>query len=153
MNMNMSMSIKRNIHDPKTRGFTLIEIMVVVVIIGILAVLIVPNIIGRVDDARIAKVKTDLSSLQTSLDMYRIDNGIYPSTDQGLSALVTRPQVPPEPLNWRQPYVKRLPKDPWGEFYQYRNPGTHGAVDIFSFGPSGKENGDEGVWIGNWSLD
>lgn len=135
------------------KGFTLIEIMVVVIIIGILAILIVPNIIGRVDDSRETKAKVDIATLETTLDFYRIDNGSYPSTEQGLQALQTKPTTPPEPMNWKGPYQKRLPNDPWGEPYQYRNPGTHGNnVDIFSFGPAGKNAPDQSKVIGNWEL-
>ena len=137
----------------KQKGFTLIEVMVVVIIIGILAILIVPNIIGRVDDSRITKAKVDVTTIETAIDFYRIDSGVYPTTEQGLQALQTKPTVPPIPMNWKGPYQKRLPNDPWGEAYQYRNPGTHGNnVDIYSFGPKGKDAADESGYIGNWEL-
>lgn len=145
--------MSKNNYKKTSSGFTLIEIMVVVIIIGILAILIVPNIIGRVDDARIAKARTDIASLQTAIDMYRIDNGIYPSMQQGLTALTTKPQDPPEPMNWKGPYVKNLPKDPWGSPYQYQNPGTHGAIDIFSFGGQGPDAAVSDDYIGNWALN
>jgi general secretion pathway protein G len=135
------------------KAFTIIEIMVVVIIIGILAVLVVPNIIGRVDDARVNKAKTDIASLQTSLDMYRIDNGIYPSNEQGLDALVNKPQSTPTPMNWHGPYIKSLPKDPWGSPYQYSNPGKQGGVDIFSFGPKGQDGDNKEEYIGSWDLN
>ena len=134
-------------------GFTLIEIMVVVIIMGILAILIVPNIIGRVDDSRITKAKVDITTLETTLDFYRIDNGVYPTTEQGLQALQTKPTVNPTPMNWKGPYQKKLPNDPWGEPYQYRNPGTHNSsIDIYSFGPKGKNAEDESGLIGNWEI-
>jgi len=134
----------------KKRGFTLIEIMVVVVILGILAILIVPNIVGKVDEARVTKAKADIATLESGLDLYRLDSGIYPSTEQGLQALEVKPTITPIPMNWKGPYQKRLPNDPWGEPYQYRNPGTHGNIDIFSFGPNGLAAQDETGYISNW---
>ncbi len=144
----------KNIKNLKINsGFTLIEIMVVVIIIGILAVLIVPSIIGRVDDSRITKARVDIATLETSLDFYHIDNGVFPTTEQGLQALETAPTTQPLPMNWKGPYQKRLSRDPWGEPYQYRNPGTHSnGVDIFSFGPKGRSATDESGYIGNWDL-
>jgi general secretion pathway protein G len=134
------------------RGFTLIEIMVVVVILGILAALVVPNILGNVDTARLTAAKQDLKAIESALDMYRLDNFTYPSTQQGLDALVTQP-ADPNIRNWRAGgYLKRLPKDPWGNPYQYLNPGTHGTeVDIWSMGADGQTGGD-GITadIGNW---
>lgn len=133
------------------RGFTLIEIMVVVVILGILAALVVPNILGNVDTARITAARQDLRGIESALDMYRLDNFSYPTTQQGLEALVTQP-ADPSIRNWRVGgYLKKLPKDPWGNPYQYLYPGTQGEVDIWSMGADGQTGGD-GVTadIGNW---
>ena len=135
------------------RGFTLVEIMVVVVIIGILAVLVVPRVVGRSDDARIAAAKHDVATIQQSLKLYRLDNGRYPTSEQGLQALVAKPQSAPVPTNWRQ-YLDKLPKDPWGKEYQYLNPGVHGEVDVFSLGADGAPGGSGGADadIGSWQL-
>lgn len=125
----------------QSSGFTLIEIMVVVVILGILAAMIVPKIMSRPEQARIVKAKQDILSLQSALDLYRLDNGSYPTTDQGLEALVKKPDTPPEPTNWKEDgYLQRLPKDPWGHPYQYIN--ENNKLRIFSFGPKGTENSD-----------
>lgn len=134
------------------KGFNLFEVMVVVVILGLLATFIVPRIAGRPDEARVTKARADIKTLETALDMYRLDNGVYPTTDQGLEALVRRPDTSPEPRAWRDGgYIKRLTKDPWGRPYQYLNPGERGEIDIFSYGADGEEGG-EGVnaEIGNW---
>ena len=133
------------------RGFSLIEIMVVVVILGILAALVVPQIISRPDDARLVKAKQDVLSIQNALDLYRLDNGVYPSTEQGLSALVSKPSTNPVPRDWRV-YLKILPRDPWGRDYLYLNPGQHGEIDVFSYGADGQPGG-EGInrEIGNWN--
>lgn len=133
----------------KQRGFSLIEIMVVVVILGILAALVVPKIINRPEEARKVKAKQDVMSIQNALELYKLDNGFYPSTEQGLEALVTKPNTSPTPQNWSS-YLKELPKDPWGETYRYLNPGQHGEVDIFTNGPGGQTN-PEGNEIGNWT--
>ncbi len=136
-------------------GFTLLEILIVVAIIAILAAVVVPKIVGRVDDAQISKVKSDIKALEAALDLYRLDNFQYPSTDQGLQALVSKPAGEPEPRNWKPGgYIKRLEKDPWGHDYQYLNPGEHGEVDIFSLGADGQLGG-EGLAadIGNWDVD
>jgi general secretion pathway protein G len=133
------------------RGFTLIEIMVVVVILGILAALVVPNILGNVDTARITAARQDIRGIESALDMYRLDNYNYPTTQQGLEALVTQP-ADPSIRNWRLGgYLKKLPKDPWGNPYQYLYPGTQGEVDVWSMGADGQTGGD-GVTadIGNW---
>ncbi len=143
-------SISRNVS-----GFTLIEVMVVVAILAILAALVVPRIMDRPDEARVIKTKQDIRAIERALQLYRLDNFQYPSTDQGLQALVSRPSGSPEPKNWKTGgYLERMPKDPWGNEYQYLNPGLHGEVDIFSFGADGSPDG-QGVAsdIGNWTLE
>ncbi|MEJ2766441.1 type II secretion system major pseudopilin GspG [Photobacterium sp. MCCC 1A19761] len=138
----------------KQRGFTLLEVMVVIVILGVLASLVVPNLLGNKEKADQQKVVTDISALEQALDMYKLDNSVYPTTDQGLDALVSMPSSSPEPRNYRNGgYIKRLPQDPWGNEYQYVMPGEHGPVDIFSLGADGQEGG-EGVNtdIGNWNM-
>ncbi len=139
----------------KHDGFTLIEVMVVVVIIGILAGLIAPKILGRQQDAMIVKARADIRALESALGMYKLDNFSYPSTDQGLEALIQKPGGTPAPRNWRSGgYVDRLPKDPWGNLYQYMSPGTHAEIDIFSLGADGQLGGTEvNADIGNWSLE
>ena len=136
-------------------GFTLIEVMVVVVILGILAAVIVPRIMDEPDRARVIKAKSDIRVLQSQLNLYKLDNFVYPTTDQGLEALVSKTAIPPEPPNWKQGgYLDRLPADPWGRPYQYLSPGQRGAVDIYSLGADGQLGG-EGVNadIGSWNLD
>jgi general secretion pathway protein G len=135
-------------------GFTLIEIMVVVIIIGLLAAVVVPQFLGRVDDARVAKAKEDIQALETALTMYKLDNFNYPTPEQGLKALVEKPNDP-NVKNWRPGgYLKHLNKDPWGNDYQYQIPGAHGEYDLFSFGADGQAGG-QGVNadVGNWNLD
>jgi general secretion pathway protein G len=137
------------------RGFTLIEIMVVVVIIGLLAAIIVPQVIDRVDEARVAKAKQDIQGLETALTMFRLDNSKYPSTDQGLKALSLQP-TDPSIHHWRPGgYIQHISKDPWGTDYQYVYPGTHGRdYDLFSLGADSQPGG-EGINadIGNWNDD
>jgi general secretion pathway protein G len=136
-------------------GFTLIEIMVVVVILGILASVVVPRIMDNPDKARVAKARHDIQALESALDVYRLDNFVYPTTDQGLEALVTMPTTAPEPPNWKQGgYIKKLRKDPWGNDYLYLSPGEHGDIDIYSLGADGAPGG-EGVYadIGSWDLE
>ncbi|HKJ07576.1 MAG TPA: type II secretion system major pseudopilin GspG [Gammaproteobacteria bacterium] len=131
-------------------GFTLIEIMVVVVILGILAAIVVPKIMGRPEEARVAKAKQDIRSLEAALSLYKLDNYTYPTTDQGLEALVKKPTTPPIPPHWKEGgYLDRLPIDPWGHPYQYLNPGVHGTIDIWTLGPDGHPSDDD---IGNWML-
>lgn len=135
-------------------GFTLIEIMVVVVILGILAALVVPQVMSRPDQAKVTVAKGDIKAVAAALDMYKLDNFAYPSTQQGLEALVKKPSGNPQPKNWnRDGYLKRLPKDPWGNDYQYLSPGTQGQFDLYSFGADGKPGGsDLNADIGNWDL-
>lgn len=143
--MNMVLQGKRT-----ATGFTLIEVMVVVVILGILAAIVVPRIMDRPDEARKVKVQQDLRALEAALNLYRLDNYDYPTTDQGLEALVQRPSAP-EPPRWKEGgYVDRLPQDPWQHPYQFLNPGSHGTIDLYSIGPDGQPGTDDD--IGNWSL-
>ena len=137
------------------RGFTLIEIMVVVVIIGLLAAVILPNVFGRVAKAQVARAKADIRGIETALTMFKLDNYKYPSTDLGLPALSQRPNDP-SIRNWPEGgYLKSVPKDPWQNPYQYVFPGTHGqAYDLYSFGADGQEGGEgENADLGNWNLD
>ena len=136
------------------RGFTLIELMVVIVILGVLAALIVPKVMSRPDEARVTAAKQDLASIAQALKLYKLDNMRYPSTDQGLMALVKKPTTPPEPPNWKgNGYLEKLPKDPWGNPYQYLQPGQHGDFDIMSLGADGAPGGDgNDADIGSWQL-
>ncbi len=142
----------------RARGFTLIEIMVVITILGVLAALIVPRVVGRTDDARIAAARQDIASIMQALKLYRLDNGRYPTTDQGLQALITRPTTEPMPANWKQGgYLERsgVPADPWGEPYKYLNPGVRGEIDVFSLGrdrANGGETNTPDADIGSWQL-
>ena len=133
-------------------GFTLIEIMVVIAIIGILATLIVPKIMGRPDEARATAAKHDVGTLVQAFKLYRLDIGRYPTTEQGIRALVEKPTSEPVPQNWKAGgYLDSIPKDPWGNPYQYANPGTHGEIDVFSYGSDGKPGGTgNDADIGNW---
>lgn len=136
------------------RGFTLIEIMVVIVIIGILAALVAPKILSRPDEARAIAAKQDIATILQALKLYRMDNFKYPATEQGLNSLVEKPATTPVPHNWKAGgYLEKLPRDPWGQYYQYLNPGLHGEIDVFSFGADGAMGG-EGVDadIGSWQL-
>lgn len=140
---------KISISRKRSQGFTLIEIMVVVVILGILAAIVVPKIMSRPEQARIVKVKQDILAIQSALDLYKLDNSFYPSTDQGLQALVTKPTSAPMPNNWKSDgYLQQIPRDPWGQDYQYIN--DNEKLRIFSYGPKGK---DSDSTIGNWNMD
>lgn len=131
-------------------GFTLIEIMVVMIIIGILAALVVPRVMDRPDQARRIAARQDIASIVQALKLYRLDNGRYPTTEQGLSALVAKPSAEPVPNNWKA-CLDQLPKDPWGHPYQYASPGQHGELDVWSFGADGKAGGEgNDADIGNW---
>lgn len=136
------------------RGFTLIEVMIVVVILGVLAAIVVPRIMDRPDQARQVRARQDLRLVQSALDLYKLDNFRYPSTDQGLEALVTKPTLAPLPAHWKSGgYLDRLPVDPWGRTYQYLAPGRHGEFDLWSLGADGQPGG-EGVDadLGNWNA-
>ncbi len=151
------MKIQESMADHRHRreaGFTLIEIMVVVVILGILAALVAPNVISRIDDAQINRAKQDIRAVESALHLYRLDNFKYPSTDQGLDALVNQP-ADPSIRNWRQGgYLDKLPVDPWGAPYQYLYPGQNGEFDVFTLGADQQPGGD-GINsdIGNWNID
>lgn len=136
----------------KQKGFTLIEIMVVIVILGILGALVVPRLMGRPDEARAVAARQDINTLAQALKLYRLDNARYPTSEQGLSALVSKPNSGPQPKNWKPGgYVERLPVDPWGNPYQYAAPGTHGEIDIWSLGADGEPGGEGGdADVGNW---
>jgi general secretion pathway protein G len=148
-------SRQKGIRLGRSAGFTLIEVMVVVVILGILAAVIVPKIMGRPDEARLVKARQDVRTLESALHLYRLDNFVYPTTEQGLEALVNKPLDEPIPKNWKDGgYVERLPKDPWGNEYQYLSPGTQGEIDIFSYGADGQPGGTGiAADVGNWDRD
>ena len=135
-------------------GFTLIEIMVVVVILGILAALVVPKVMSRPDEARVVAAKQDIAALMQALKLYRLDNKRYPTTEQGLQALVAKPSLTPLPDNWKTGgYVERLPNDPWNHPYQYLNPGLHGEIDVYSLGADAAPGGEGfDADVGNWML-
>ena len=138
----------------QTRGFTLIEVMIVVVILGILAAVVIPKILDRPDQARMSAAKSDIAVIMQQLKLYRLDNTFYPSTDQGLQALTVKPATNPIPQNWKQGgYLERLPNDPWARPYQYLNPGIKGEIDVFSLGADGQPGGEgPNADIGSWGL-
>jgi general secretion pathway protein G len=148
----MRVAIKSSLNN--SRGFTLIEIMIVVVIIGILGAFIVPKIMGRPDEARIIAARQDIASISQALKLYRLDNMRYPTTEQGLQALVKKPVIAPEPSNWKgNGYLERLPNDPWKHPYQYLQPGLHGDFDVISLGADGASGGEgSDADIGSWEL-
>ena len=134
----------------RQRGFTLIELMVVLLIIGVLAALIVPNVLDRADDARVTAAKTDVNNLMQALKLYKLDNQRYPTTEQGLQALLTKPTTGPAAMNWKT-YLDKLPSDPWGKAYVYLNPGIKGEVDVMSYGADGVAGGEgKDADIGSW---
>lgn len=131
-------------------GFTLVELMLVIVIIAVMVAMVVPRLTGRSEQARKTAAEADINAnLSLALDLYEMDNGTYPSTEQGLEALRTKPSTSPAPVNWRGPYIKRPPMDPWGREYHYKSPGIHNAedYDLSSLGPDGVESEDD---VGNW---
>jgi general secretion pathway protein G len=136
----------------RSRGFTLIEVMVVIVILGVLAALVVPRVMNRPDEARVVAARQDIAAVMQALKLYRLDNSRYPTTEQGLQALVTRPTVDPQPGNWKS-YLDKVPTDPWGKPYQYLSPGVRSEIDVFSLGADGQPGGN-GVDadIGSWTL-
>jgi general secretion pathway protein G len=137
--------------NSRATGFTLIEVMVVVVILGILAAVLVPKVMDRPDEARKVKASQDIRALEAALNLYKLDNYDYPTTDQGLEALVSSPGIPPEPANWKEGgYIDRLPTDPWQQPYQYLSPGAQGSIDIYSTGPDRQPSEDD---IGNWKMN
>ncbi|HEY1392385.1 MAG TPA: type II secretion system major pseudopilin GspG [Methylibium sp.] len=144
------MTLQLSLPRRRARGFTLIEVMVVLVIIGVMAALIAPSVLRRVDEARVTAARTDINTLMQALKLYKLDNQRFPTGEQGLQALVAKPTTGPIPSNWK-PYLEKLPVDPWGNPYQYANPGVKGEVDVFSYGADGKPGG-EGVDadIGSW---
>jgi general secretion pathway protein G len=134
-------------------GFTLIEVMVVVVILGILAAIIVPKVMGKPDQARMTKAKQDIRAIESALNMYKLDNYQYPSTEQGLKALVEKPTTDPKPPHWSG-YLEHVPVDPWGHKYHYLNPGTHGTIDVYTLGADNHSGGDGvNADVGNWNLN
>jgi general secretion pathway protein G len=143
---------KRPLRQRLQRGFTLVEIMVVVVIIGILGALVVPKLLGRTGESRQVAARVDISTLMQALKLYKLDNQRYPTTEQGLQALVQKPTAGPAASGWKEGgYLERLPKDPWGNSYQYLSPGIHGEVDIFSLGADGQPGGTgEDADVGSW---
>ena len=144
----------RAILSRRSRGFTLVEIMVVVVIIGIMAALVVPKLMGRTDDARITAARSDIATLMNTLNLYKLDNNRFPTTEQGLQALITKPTSGPAANGWKSGgYIAKLPKDPWGNPYQYLSPGIHSEVEVFSFGADGQPGGTgNDADIGSWDL-
>lgn len=136
------------------RGMTLIEVMVVIVILGVLAALIVPSVISRPEEARVIAAKQDVATIVQALKLYRLDNHRYPTTEQGLQALVAPPTLAPLAPNWKAGgYLERLPKDPWGNAYNYLSPGVRGEIDVFSYGADGTQGGTgRDADIGSWDL-
>ena len=146
---NSTQSLARLSH--KRLGFTLIEILVVVVILGILAAIVVPRVMERPGEARVTRAKQDIQGVVTALSLYKLDNFTYPTSEQGLDALVSKPSGQPEAPNWKGPYLDRVAKDPWGKPYLYQHPGQHGDIDIYSLGADGKQGGEgEAADVGNW---
>lgn len=139
-------------HTVRPHGFTLVEVMVVVIILGVLAALIVPRVVGRTEEARAVAAKQDIASIMQAVKLYRLDNSRYPTTEQGLKALVEKPALEPIPGNWKS-YLDRVPKDPWGNPYQMLSPGVHGEIDVFTLGADNQPGGSGAdADIGSWDL-
>jgi len=136
----------------RARGFTLVEIMVVVVIIGILGALVVPKLLGRTGESRVTAAKVDIATMMQALKLYKLDNQRYPTTEQGLNALIAKPTSGPAANGWKEGvYIEKLPKDPWGNPYQYLSPGVKGEIDVFSYGADGQPGGNgEDADVGSW---
>ncbi len=147
--------MKQSFRRARQSGFSLIEIMVVVIIIGLLASIVAPQVLNRADEARVQKVKSDFKSIQTGLKLYRIDNYVYPTSEQGLQALVERPAMAPQPRNWDENgYLERLPTDPWGNPYLYLSPGQSQDYNIYTLGADGVSGGeDQNTDIGVWDQE
>jgi general secretion pathway protein G len=147
----MTLSTRPRQNNPhRHRGFTLIELMVVLVIIGVLAALIVPNVLDRAEEAKVTAARTDVNNLMQALKLYKLDNQRFPTSEQGLQALVSKPSTGTPPPNWK-PYLDKLPNDPWGRAYQYASPGLKGEIDIYSFGADGVIGGEgKDAEIGSW---
>lgn len=136
----------------RSRGFTLIELMVVIMILGVLAALVVPRVMSRPDEARVVAAKQDIAQIMQALKLYRLDNSRYPTTEQGLQALAQRPTTGPVPNNWKS-YLDKVPNDPWGRPYQYLSPGVRGEIDVFSLGADGQSGGSGfEADVGSWDL-
>ena len=155
MNKNLAHNILPTLFVQRQKGFTLIEVMVVITILSILAVLVVPKLVGRSDDARRVAAKVQIKNIEGGLDLYKLDNGLYPTTDQGIEALVAIPNIGETPSNWRKEgYMQKIPNDPWGNRYIYMSPGLHGDYDLFSYGADGEAGGeDKYADIESWSLE
>ncbi|MCP5206738.1 MAG: type II secretion system major pseudopilin GspG [Hahellaceae bacterium] len=155
MEKNVNNKLAIQLQGKKQAGFTLIEIMVVMVILGLLVAIVAPNILGRGDEARIGVAKAQLRNVANALDMYKLDNYNYPSTEQGLEALVSKPSGFPEAKNWNKDgYLQSLPIDPWDVPYQYLSPGAQGPYDLYSLGADGKEGGEgDAADVSIWALD
>lgn len=148
--MRHSFLTRQNKNGKRSRGFTLIEMMVVMLIIGIMAAMVVPNLIDKGDQAKVTAAKGDIATIMQALKMYKLDNSRYPTTEQGLQALVAKPSNGPTANGWKG-YLEKLPKDPWGNQYQYLSPGVHGEIDVFSYGADGQPGGSgNDADIGSW---